>query len=205
MNAPERSDQPHDHTPRGREQADPAEGAHGIPWYVAALFVCLVTWGCWYFYTFGGASFDAPGDRRDLAALDTKPVVASTGNTFDATQLFLANCAACHQANGMGLPGVFPPLVGSSWVKDNVNWPVKIVLRGLSGDIEVAGSKYSNAMPSFKQLSDDEIAAIVSYVRNQFADGAVGVDAARVKEIRAATEGHTEPWKGGAELLSAKD
>jgi mono/diheme cytochrome c family protein len=195
-------------TPRARELDDPAEGAHPIPWVILILFVGLVLWGVTYFVLYGGTDFNVQGDQRDLVALDVKPAsagVASAANGAQGAQLFLANCAACHQATGLGLPGVFPPLVGSSWVKDNVAWPVNIILHGLVGEIEVAGKKYNNVMPAFKQLSDDEIAAIVTYIRQQFADNASAVDAARVKEIRSATANRTEPWQGGAELLSIKN
>jgi mono/diheme cytochrome c family protein len=198
-------------TPRARELDDPAEGAHPIPWVILILFVGLVLWGVTYFVLYGGTDFNVQGDQRDLVALDVKPASAGVANAAngangaEGAQLFLANCAACHQATGLGLPGVFPPLVGSSWVKDNAAWPVNIILHGLVGEIEVAGKKYNNVMPAFKQLSDDDIAAIVTYIRQQFADNASAVDAARVKEIRSATANRTEPWQGGAKLLSIKN
>jgi mono/diheme cytochrome c family protein/heme/copper-type cytochrome/quinol oxidase subunit 4 len=83
--------------------------------------------------------------------------------------LFNTNCSACHQANGLGVPGAFPPLAGSTFAKfQDPNEHVKIILGGLTGEIEVNGTKYNGAMASFAKLTDDEIAAIATYERNSW-------------------------------------
>lgn len=83
---------------------------------------------------------------------------------LDGAKLFAQNCASCHQAQGQGVPGAFPPLAGNPEVF-NDGYPAMVVLFGLQGPIEVKGQQFNGAMPSFGHLSDAEIAAIVNYVR----------------------------------------
>jgi mono/diheme cytochrome c family protein len=94
----------------------------------------------------------------------------------EGESLYKANCAACHQDSGAGIPGAFPPLAGSDYAgyKDKTNH-AKIIINGLNGEIEVNGVKYNGAMASFSALSDFEIAAIATYERNSWgnADGVV--------------------------------
>jgi mono/diheme cytochrome c family protein len=78
-------------------------------------------------------------------------------------------CVTCHQPDGKGLPGVFPPLAGSEWIDDDVERQIKIAVWGLMGEIEVAGETYVNAMVGQGMLlTDEEIAAVLTYVRNSF-------------------------------------
>jgi cytochrome c oxidase subunit 2 len=93
-------------------------------------------------------------------------------------KVYQGNCAACHQANGMGVPGAFPALSGSKIVKGPIAEQVKLVLNGKQG----------TAMASFKQLSDIEIAAVVTYERNSW-DNQTGevVQASDVKGLRGTT------------------
>jgi mono/diheme cytochrome c family protein len=81
--------------------------------------------------------------------------------------LYEANCQACHQPTGAGVPGAFPPLAGSDFI-DDADKHVKIVLNGLNGPITVNGASYNGAMNNFKQLSDAEISAIITYERNSW-------------------------------------
>jgi mono/diheme cytochrome c family protein len=91
----------------------------------------------------------------------------------DGAKLF-AQCAGCHQANGQGLPGAFPPLAGH--VADILSkaggreYLIKVLLWGLQGQIEVKGMKYNGAMPSFAQLKDEEIAAVLTHIATAWGD-----------------------------------
>ena len=75
------------------------------------------------------------------------------------------NCSSCHQANGNGIPGAFPPLNKNMALKYNADkdYLLKAVVFGLTGEIEVDGSKYNGAMPAWGYLSDEEIAAVVNH------------------------------------------
>lgn len=97
--------------------------------------------------------------------------------------LFEANCAACHQQNGEGLPGAFPPLANSDYLMARKDKGAGIVLHGLSGKISVNGKEYDGVMPQM-QLTDDEIASILTYVRNSWGNKGDLVKASEVKAVR---------------------
>ncbi|MDX2246339.1 MAG: GDSL-type esterase/lipase family protein [Bacteroidia bacterium] len=115
-------------------------------------------------------------------------------------------CTTCHQANGAGLEASgFPPLAGSKWVTGNEDRLIKLVLNGIMGPIEVNGKKYPGQVPMtpYKgMLNDDEMAAVLTYVRNSFGNKATPISPAKVKEIRAATAGKTG-FYSPEELLKA--
>jgi len=85
-----------------------------------------------------------------------------------------AQCAGCHQANGQGIPGAFPPLAGH--VAEILSkaggreYLIKALLWGLQGQIEVKGMKYNGAMPAFAQLKDEEIAAVLTHIATAWGD-----------------------------------
>jgi mono/diheme cytochrome c family protein len=104
-------------------------------------------------------------------------------------------CVTCHQPDGNGLSASgFPPLSRSQWVTGSDERLIKLVLKGMQGPIEVAGHKYGGAVPMTPfggMLKDDEVAAVVTYVRNSFGNKASAVTAAKVKQVRAATKAKT--------------
>lgn len=105
-------------------------------------------------------------------------------------QLYKANCAACHQPSGKGIPGTYPPLSGSALVQADPTIPVRVVLHGLKGEIVRGGTTYNGVMTPFKGvLSDQEIADILTYVRSSWGNTAAAVDEATVADVRAATQG----------------
>jgi mono/diheme cytochrome c family protein len=103
---------------------------------------------------------------------------------------FQAVCITCHQANGQGIPGTYPPLAGSEWVKGPASRVIRIVVYGLKGDIHVEGHDFNAAaMPVFGQVSgsaynwsDDRIAAVISYIRHEWGNDA---DAVTVDDVTA--------------------
>lgn len=100
-------------------------------------------------------------------------------------------CGTCHQPDGGGASG-FPPLAGSRWVKGDEERLIKIVLKGLQGPIEVRGEKYPGQVPMTAfggMLSDEEVAAVLTYVRNAFGNKAASVTSEKVQEVRATVEG----------------
>ena len=142
-----------------------------------------------------------------------RPILASSGRTFETIQapsretdpekLYQTNCAACHQTSGQGLPGQFPPLAGSSWVTEDAETPVRIVLLGLQGPIEVQGTTYNGVMPSQAHLDDEQIAIVLTWVRQQWGNDASEIDEALVSTLRSELTGQG-PWQGGEALQAAR-
>ncbi len=100
-------------------------------------------------------------------------------------------CITCHQADGKGLPASgFPPLAGTKWVTGSHERLTKIVLNGLHGPLEVLGKPYPGQVPMTPfggMLKDEEVAAVLTYVRNAFGNEAPAVTPGQVKQVRAAT------------------
>ena len=101
-------------------------------------------------------------------------------------QLFAGTCSVCHQANGAGLAGVFPPLAKSDYLAADIKRSIGAVLQGLSGKITVNGQEYNSVMPPMNQLNDDEVAHIMTYVLNSWGNPGGRVTADVVKAQRAA-------------------
>ena len=97
--------------------------------------------------------------------------------------LFVANCQACHQAAGQGIPNVFPPLAGSDFLMADKKRAIGIVLNGLKGPVTVNGTTYNGVMPPPTGLSDDTIARILSFVRNSWGNNG---DVVTPEEVKAA-------------------
>lgn len=139
----------------------------------------------------------APKAEEKPAATPAPAAAASTGRTGE--QVYTQVCVTCHQANGEGMTGVYPPLAGSEWMAKSNETLIKIVLHGLMGEIEVKGAKYNNVMsPWGSALNDEEIANVLTYVRSSWGNTGDAVKADEVKAVREANKGHA-PWQA-AEL-----
>ncbi len=101
-------------------------------------------------------------------------VASGTGEgPADGAAIFSDICSACHAADGSGKAGEFPPLAGNRDLFLSPEFPVRVVLSGMSGPIETTGDYIDKAMPSFDFLSDEEIAAVVDFVRGQWGNDAL--------------------------------
>jgi nitrite reductase (NO-forming) len=133
------------------------------------------------------------GDRSqpNLKAVSTAAQNAAQGTLSQQDQvhagqaLFAGTCSVCHQANGAGLPGVFPPLAKSDFLAADLNRAAKVVLQGLNGKVTVNGTTYNSVMPPMNQLNDDEIANILTYVLNSWGNPGGRLQAEDVKKLRA--------------------
>jgi nitrite reductase (NO-forming) len=132
----------------------------------------------------------------DRAEPNLKPVVAATKaaakgaltveDQINAGKvLFTGTCSVCHQANGEGLPGVFPPLAKSDFIAADPKRPVEILLHGLSGKVTVNGKEYDSVMPPMTQLNDDEIANILTFVLNSWGNPGGRITVEDVAKARA--------------------
>jgi mono/diheme cytochrome c family protein len=97
-----------------------------------------------------------------------------------------SNCIACHQADGKGLPGQFPPLVGSEWVDGGTKRLGAILLHGINGPLKVGGQSYNQLMPAWNTLNDEKIAQVLTYVRRKFGSLPDGEDGVVTKEMMKA-------------------
>lgn len=109
---------------------------------------------------------------------------AKSTASVDGSKIFLVNCASCHQVDGKGVPGTFPPLAGNAVVVDDPARVIHIVKYGLTGTVVVAGKDFNGMMPAWSpQLSDADIAAAITYVRSSWGNHATPVTADQVSAV----------------------
>jgi len=143
---------------------------------------------------YSGKEVDAMyiGDQAapNLAAVGEAVAAAKTGNLTVEDQvkageaLFAGTCSTCHQANGQGLEGVFPPLAGSDFIAADPHRVPRVILHGLSGPVTVNGVDYNSVMPPMAQLTDDEVANISTYVLNSWGNPGGRVSKEEAAEAR---------------------
>ncbi len=130
------------------------------------------------------AAADEPAAPKPAAA--QPPASANTADTRPpGEQLYRKHCLTCHQADGWGVPNMQPPIVGGAWVKGDSK---ALALFVMTGGFDSAGRKdsaVSNVMPPFRQLSDDDLAGILTYIRAKFGEGAPAISTADVAAARA--------------------
>lgn len=195
---------------------EPDELRNPVPWPFIAIALALAVWGGATIYLDDrstGIGHEAQLARRAVEsgsapaeATDAEVAQAEGDHTIaQGAALFGTYCATCHQANGAGVRGAIPPLDGSRYVVADAEVPVAIVLRGISGPIEVRGEVYAGRMPTFHPVLDDEdIALILTHVRGSWSNDAAPVASAVVAAVRGAlADDLARPWEGGAEIEEA--
>lgn len=185
-----------------REHPEPQESHNPMPWVVILVTAALMAFGVIYIARSNLGTPPAWGDGRQLAELQgAAPGAGAGGDAIAGTAVYSARCAACHQANGAGLPGVFPPLAGSEWVIGKEKTLIAAVLHGIDGPLTVMGQSYNGAMPAFaSQLSDAEMAALLTHIRSQWGNSAAPITAEAVAAVRSETTGQSGPYQGDAGL-----
>lgn len=139
------------------------------------------------------AKLDWPGKPEPAATVP--PLTAEERARFEAgSELYQNLCVACHQPDGRGRENLAPALAGSVLVNGNEGIPIRIVLGGKEGEIGL--------MPPLNALSDDQIAAVLTYIRREWGNTGTPVTAESVREIRGLTRTRTRPWTND-ELLPA--
>lgn len=130
----------------------------------------------------------------DTAANKAAPATAGT-EVASGEEIF-ARCAVCHQATGVGVPAVYPPLAGSAIAIGDPGIPIRVLLHGLQGELVVKGEKFNGVMlpGGGVPMSDEDIASVLTYVRSSFGNSAPAVTVAEVAAVRAETASRTESW-----------
>jgi mono/diheme cytochrome c family protein len=115
----------------------------------------------------------APFQSRLSASIDRGKVVYAT------------RCLSCHQVDGGGVQNMNPPLIKTKWVLGDKSQLIQIVLKGLNSGVVIDDIEYHNVMASHKDLTDQQIADVLTYIRNSFGNKARAVTEAEVKAERS--------------------
>jgi mono/diheme cytochrome c family protein len=179
----------------GVEPAVPEPSKGPIPIWIVWVIGVGIFWAGAYLFSYSG------GFRADV--FDFQPKFGAAGGAqappdpkVVGKALFSANCITCHQADGQGVPGQYPPLAGSDVVLgDAANHMVAIVLKGLQGPVTVLGKPFNNSMQAWEgQYTDQQVAAILTYERSDWGNNAPPITADLVKEVRAEFKDRKEQW-----------
>ncbi len=140
-------------------------------------------WRIMYYGDNSGISSQSPTLAAEGAS-DAEPAAALTGRMAEGQQVYNAYCRACHMDNGGGVPSMNPPLAGTDWVLGDQERLIKVVLLGLTDPIEINGETYQNAMAPHNFLNDQQIADVLTFIRNSFGNEASEVNPEKVAEVR---------------------
>src|ERR1700757_170421 len=179
-----------------RESVVPEVGSAPIPVWLVTVIRLGLFWAGAYLFSFSG------GFRSDVFDFEPKFGVVGGGAAAPADPkvvgkaLFSANCITCHQANGQGLPGQYPPLAGSEiLLGPALNHTIAIVLKGLQGPVTVKGQAFNNAMQPWEgQYTDQQLASILTYVRSDWGNNAPEIPPEAVKAMRDELKSRKDQW-----------
>lgn len=170
----------------------PDDKAHYRLTPLALLFVFsgLIFWAGTYLNRYSGkfdpliAQEEAHPTKGGAAAPAADPLVLGKS-------AYNQICVTCHLPTGQGQPGIFPPLAGSEWVTGSEDRVIRIVLHGLKGPVKVKGTEFPGnaAMPAFRRgtsfnWTDEKVAAVLTYIRQEWGNTAGPIAPAKVAEIR---------------------
>ena len=181
-----------------REKEEPQEGFSPVPIFLMFIFAALCFWGGVYLVEHSG------GYRWDAYSPDFNPSHGAPKHIeitlfFFFSKVYRNQCAQCHQADGNGVLGVYPPLVASNWVTGHPQVVSRILINGLNGPIVVKGSNYNGNMPAFGSsglaLSDKDIAGVITYIRQEWGNSASDVTVATIAEYSDLYSGRSVPWQ----------
>ena len=204
MDYGETSDVHHVHAAIQREKREPRVGLEPLSIWLIAVYGLAIFFGGAYLGRFSG---NFSGDGLDPLGGAPRPKKAGTTGpggeqTAELSQadrgkkVFSANCATCHQANGLGVAGQYPPLAGSEYVNGGTRRLGMIVLKGLQGPLTVKGQQYGTAVmqPWDKTLSDAKIADVLTYIRQDWGNKGGPVNAAQIAALRKELASHPDSF-----------
>lgn len=185
-----------------REKEDPVDGEEPVPSWLIILFGLLIFWGGAYMFQYSGGF---KGDVYDETAVAYGQHIGggSVAKVVDpiasGKRLYTVNCASCHQAGGGGVAGQYPPVAGADLVLSQggygENHLVKVMLHGLVGPLQVSGAMYNGNMPGWAgSLKDEQIAHILTFMRQEWGNQAGAISKEGIAAIRAEMASRTDPW-----------
>jgi mono/diheme cytochrome c family protein len=127
----------------------------------------------------------AVGSEKTAGEINKNLPSQTTEKAHPGKAVFSKYCLTCHQSDGTGVPNMHPPLTPGSWVGKDPAELIAIMMKGLSGKIEVNGEVYKNYMPSHAQLTDEELADVLSYIRSSFGNNFSAVTPEMVRKVRS--------------------
>ena len=197
-----------------RENKDPSADVTPVPLWVTLLCGAAVCWAGAYVGMFhGGFNSNVYNEfESSPAVLFPQPPRASAKTAIVEDDMiaigkgvYSGNCVACHQPSGLGQPGAIPPLAGSEWVMGNEKRLAMLMLKGLMGPIKVKGAPYNGVMPPWEAaLNDKKIAAVLTYVRQEWGNKAGPVTPAQITTARKEFSAKKVSWNE-AEIMQVPE
>jgi mono/diheme cytochrome c family protein len=187
-----------------REKREPRVGAEPLSiWLIAVYGLAIFCGGAYlgrYSGNFSGDGLDPlggpPPTKKGAAAGPGGGAQVELTPRERGKKIFAANCQTCHQANGLGVGGQYPPLAGSEFTTGGSRRPAMIVLKGLQGPVTVKGQPYGTAVmqPWDKTLTDQKIADVLTYERSEWGNNASPVTAEQIAALRKELATHPESF-----------
>src|SRR5436190_5777147 len=206
MDYGETSDVQEVHAAIQREKREPRVGLEPLSiWLIAIYGLAIFTGGAYlgrYSGNFSGDGLDpmgGPPPAKKAGGPAGQQQQAELSPHDRGKKIFAANCQTCHQANGLGVPGQYPPLAGSEFTTGGSKRPAVIVPKGLQGPVKVKGQEFGTAVmqPWDKTLTDAKIADVLTYERSEWGNNASPVTAEQIAALRKELANHpnsfTEP------------
>jgi mono/diheme cytochrome c family protein len=182
-------------------EAEPQAGRTPVPVWLIVLLFLILYWGMVYFDQHSGwFNEQVYAPYQSFQDVETwQPATGAAGLAQQGKLVYnKPTCVACHQADGKGTSGQFPSLVHSEWVQEpEPGRIIRAVLNGISGPFPFEGQTFNGSMVPWKDaLTDEEIAAVLTYVRQnpEWGNKAPEVKPERVKDVRAKTKGRNQPY-----------
>lgn len=174
-----------------RELAEPRDGISPTP--VSYIIICFfyVMWGGWYIGNYAG---DWTGNGLTERASSGPAVAGPAQDPMVLGKEVYGSCIQCHQENGLGVVGTTPPLAGSEYVLGDKRRMTAILLNGLNGELMVKGQLYNSQMPAWNVRDDEELAAVMTYVRASWGNKADRITKEFVTAVRKEIDGKGE-WR----------
>jgi mono/diheme cytochrome c family protein len=151
---------------------------------VLCVFALLSASACSNTGREGRTEGQAVAGRETNASIPAENI--STPELARGKQVYEMYCLACHQTNGQGVPGLYPPIARSEWVDGDRDRLIGVILNGLEGPIEVRGETYNQAMPPHNFLSNEQVANVLTYIRMNFGNDAPAISPEEVEAVRSA-------------------
>ena len=181
-------------------------GRSAVPVWLIFLLFLLLYWALVYFDQRSGW-FDPQVYAPYTSVAEVQLYQPAAGGSKERGRPIYENvCGLCHNVDGTGKPGQAPPFIKSEWVLGPPNRMIRIPLVGLSGPIQVAGQEYATlpSMPAMgATLSDEDLAAVLTYIRQSWGNNASEITPEQIKAVRAQVGNRSAPWTA-AELMSTQ-